>query len=152
MSIRESLMADLKTAMQAHDKETTGTLRLINAAIKDKDIAARTEDSREGISEDQVMALFQTMIKQRRESAKIYRDGGRPELAEKEEAEIVVIEKYLPKQLSEDEIKAAVKAAVAEVGAESVKDMGKVMGVLKAKYAGQMDFGKAGAIVKDSFK
>lgn len=150
MSIRENLMADTKTAMKAKEKETLATLRLISAAIKDKDIAARTTGKELGDTE--IMALFQTMIKQRRESVKMYKDGGRPELAEKEEAEIVVIEKYLPQQLSEDEMKEAIAAAVAETGAESIKDMGKVMGVLKGKYVGQMDFGKAGALVKESFK
>jgi len=152
MSIREKIMADTKEAMKAQDKEVLSTLRLMSAAIKDKDINARTETNREGIDETQIMSLFQTMIKQRRESAKVYRDGGRPELAEKEESEISVIEKYLPKQLSEDDMKSAIAAAVKEVGAESVKDMGKVMAVLKEKYTGQMDFGKAGALVKDSFK
>ena len=150
MSIRESVTADTKEAMKAKDKETLGTLRMVSAAIKDKDIAARTTGKE--VDDTQIMALFQTMIKQRRESAKVYREGGRPELAEKDEAEIVVIEKYLPKQLSEDEMKEVIAAVVTEVGAESVKDMGKVMGVLKEKYTGQMDFGKAGALVKDCFK
>lgn len=150
MSIRENLMADTKEAMKAKEKETLATLRLISAAIKDKDIAARTTGKE--LDDTQIMALFQTMIKQRRESVKMYKDGGRPELAEKEEAEIVVIEKYLPQQLSEDEMKAAIAEAVAETGAESIKDMGKVMGILKGKYVGQMDFGKAGALVKESFK
>ncbi len=148
MSLRAQITADLKTAMFAKDEMTTSTLRLMNAAIKDKDIAARTAENRDGIGDPQILALFQTMIKQRQESIKMYEQGNRPELAAKEQGEIAVIERYMPKQMSEDEVKAAVAAAVTAAAATSVKDMGKVMNELKAKYTGQMDFAKAGALVK----
>lgn len=151
MSLREKLTADLKQAMIGKDETSVATLRLMNAAIKDKDIAARTADSREGIKDDQILSLFQGMIKQRQESIKMYIQGNRPELAAQEQGEIGVIERYLPKQMSDDETKAAVAGAIASVGATSIKDMGKVMAELKAKYAGQMDFSKVGPIVKEKF-
>lgn len=139
----------MKKAMIAKDEAKLGTIRLIIAAMKDKDIAARTAESREGISDDQILSMMQSMIKQRQESIKMYEQGKRQDLADKEAAEIKVIESYLPAQLSEDEVKAAVQKAVASVGANSIKDMGKVMAELKAKYSGQMDFAKAGVIVKE---
>ena len=121
----------------------------MNAAIKDKDIAARTAESREGIKDEQILSLLQTMIKQRQESIKLYQQGKRQDLVDKESAEIKVIEDYLPTQLSDDEMKAVVQKVIASTGAASVKDMGKVMAELKAKYSGQMDFSKAGGMVKE---
>lgn len=149
MSLRERFTTDLKAAMHARNENTVGTLRLIIAALKDKDIAARTAESRESIKDDQILAMMQGMIKQRQESIRMYEQGNRPELAAKEQAEISVIERYLPKQMSDDETKAAVVSAVAEAGASSIKDMGKVMATLKAKYTGQMDFARAGVFVKE---
>lgn len=149
MSLREKFTADLKQAMLAKDEMTVATVRLITAAMKDKDIAARTAESREGISDAQIMSMLQGMIKQRQESIRMYQQGNRQDLADKEQAEIKVIERYLPKQMSDDEMKAAVAAAIAAAGASSVKDMGKVMAELKAKYSGQMDFSKVGSLVKE---
>jgi len=147
--LRETLNQALKDAMKAKDAQRMATLRLILAALKDRDIAARTSgDDRTGIPEDAILSLLQTMVKQRRESITMYEQGGRQDLADKEKAEIAVIESFLPKQLSEAEVEAAARAAIAEVGAQGIKDMGKAMGVLKAKYAGQMDFAKAAAILK----
>jgi uncharacterized protein YqeY len=125
------------------------TLRLVNAAIKDKDIDARAQGSEEGVGNDDVLAILGKMAKQRMESARAYEEGGRLDLAEREQAEIVVIEEFLPRQLSEEEAAAAIDAALAETGAASIRDMGKVMGLLKAKYTGQMDFGRVGPILKD---
>lgn len=144
--LRDKITSALKEAMKAKDAARLGTLRLINAAIKDQDIALRTEGREVGESE--VLVILGKMVKQRQESARVYEEGGRFELAERELAEIKVIEDYLPAQLSEDESTAAVDAAIANVGAESIRDMGKVMGELKAKYTGQMDFGAVGPIVK----
>ena len=149
MSLREKLTENLKRAMHARDEITVATLRLIIAAMKDKDIAARTAESREVIRDEQILSLLQSMVKQRQESIKMYLQGGRPELAERESAEIRVIESYLPKQLSEDEMKTVVQQAIVAAGATGIKDMGKVMAELKAKYSGQMDFSKAGGLVKD---
>ena len=149
MSLREKFTEDMKQAMRDKSEVALATLRLINAAIKDKDIAARTADSREGIKDEQILSLLQGMIKQRQESIKLYVQGGRQELADKEAAEIKVIEAYLPKQLSDDEMKAVVLKTITSVGATNVKDMGKVMAELKAKYSGQMDFSKVGGIVKE---
>lgn len=147
--LRETLNQALKDAMKAKDAQRTATLRLILAALKDRDIAARTSgDDRTGIPEDAILSLLQTMVKQRRESITMYEQGNRQDLADKEKSEIAVIESFLPKQLSEAEVEAAARAAIAEVGAQGIKDMGKAMGVLKAKYAGQMDFAKAAAILK----
>ncbi|MCE9508720.1 MAG: GatB/YqeY domain-containing protein [Alphaproteobacteria bacterium] len=149
MSLREKFTEDLKLAMRAKDETQVGTLRLIIAAMKDKDIAARTAESREGIKDEQILSLLQAMIKQRQESIKMFIQGNRPELADKEQSEIRVIEHYLPKQLSDDEMKNVVQQAIAATGAASIKDMGKVMAELKAKYSGQMDFSKVGGLVKD---
>lgn len=148
MSTREKISATLKDAMKNKEMERVSTIRLINAAIKDKDIATRTEGRNDGIDESAVLSLLQGMIKQRVESAKIYRENNRPELADKEESEIAVIEGFLPQQLSEEDMAKAIDAAIAETGAASMQDMGKVMGVLKAKYAGQLDMGKAGGVIK----
>ncbi|CTQ32363.1 GatB/YqeY domain-containing protein [Jannaschia rubra] len=147
MDLRERLSARLKEAMRDKDTRRIGTLRLINAAIQDQDIALRTEGRTVGDAE--VTAILAKMVKQRQESARAYEEGGRLELAQAELDEIGVIEEFLPKKLSDAEIDAAVDAAVAETGATSVRDMGKVMGVLKARYPGQIDFGAVGPMVKD---
>ncbi len=143
---RTQITDALKQAMKAKDSERLGTLRLINAAIKDRDIALRTE-GRE-VSDDEILAILGKMVKQRQESTKAYEEGGRLELAQREMDEIKVINDFLPAQLSEAEAAAAVDAAIAETGAESIRDMGKVMGILKGKYTGQMDFGAVGPMVK----
>jgi hypothetical protein len=147
--MRDKINDDLKTAMKAGDKDRVGTLRLVNAAIKSADIDARPKDK---ISDADILGVLAKMIKQRRDSIEQFRAGGRPELADKEAAEIVVIEGYMPKQMSEAEAKAAIEAIVKETGAAGPKDMGKVMAALKAKYAGQMDFGKASGITKELLK
>ncbi len=146
-SLRERFTADLKDAMKAGDKAKVSTLRLITSALKDKDIEARGLGKGETTA-DELLALLQKMIKQRQESIAIYDANGRPELADGERAEVEVISAYLPKQMSEAEVKAAIDAAIAETGASAVKDMGKVIGVLRANYAGQMDFGKVSPMVK----
>ena len=148
MELRARVNGALKEAMKAKEADKLATLRLINAAIKDRDIEARGDGQEEGVGDDAVLSILGKMVKQRQESAKVYEEGGRLELAEKERAEILIIEEFLPRQLSEDEAAAAVEAAIAEVGATTIRDMGKVMGALKAKYTGQMDFGKAGPMVK----
>jgi uncharacterized protein YqeY len=145
--MRETINAALREATKAQDKRRISTLRLISAAIKDRDIAARGAGT-EKATDAELLDLLAKMIKQREESQKIYADAGRPELAQQEGEEIVIIREYLPKQLSDAEMQKAVADAIAASGASSIKDMGKVMGALKAKYAGQMDFGKAGAVVK----
>jgi uncharacterized protein YqeY len=143
---RTEITDALKEAMKAKDATRLGTLRLINAAIKDRDIALRAEGGEVGDAE--ILAILGKMVKQRQESAKAYEEGGRLELAEQEMAEIKVITDFLPAQLSEDETAAAVDEAIATTGAESIRDMGKVMSVLKGKYTGQMDFGAVGPLVK----
>jgi uncharacterized protein YqeY len=148
MGLRDQLNTAVKEAMKARDQKRLGTLRLIQANIKDKDIAGRTEESREGISDDEILALFGKLIKSREDSIALYEKGGRPELAEAEKAEIAILREFMPRQLDEAETKAAIAAVVAEVGAASLKDMGKVMAALKERYTGTMDFGKAGAMVK----
>ncbi len=145
--LREDLQKALKEAMLAHDAATTGAVRLIIAGQKEKDVEARGKGAKEA-TDAELLAMMQGMIKQRNDSIKMFMEGNRPELAEKEKAEIAVIERFLPKQMTDSEIAAAVQAIVAETGAASMKDMGKVMGALKAKYAGQLDFGKANNVVK----
>ena len=145
--LRESINNAMKDAMKARDERRVGTLRMMNAAIKNADIAARGE-GKEPLNEADLMSLFQKMIKQRQESVELYDKGGRAELAAQEREEIAIISAYLPKQMSEDDVKAAISAAIAETGAAGMKDMGKVIGVLRAKFAGQMDFGKASGMVK----
>ena len=145
---RTELNNSMKEAMKARDEITLGTVRMVLAKIKDQDIAARSTGNQDGISDGEIASLLQNMIKQRQESAKMYRDGKRPELAEQEDKEISVIEKYLPKQLSDAEIQKVVEDLISSTGAASIKDMGKVMGELKANYAGQLDMGKAGAVLK----
>lgn len=146
-SLRERFTADLKEAMKAGEKGKVSTIRLITSALKDKDIEARGLGKGE-TTPDELLALLQKMIKQRQESIAIYEANGRPELAAGEKAEVEVISSYMPKQMSDDEVQAAIAAAVAESGAASVKDMGKVIAILRANYAGQMDFGKASGMVK----
>jgi uncharacterized protein YqeY len=146
--LRDNLNEALKDAMRARDATTLGAIRLILAKLKEVDIAARTEASREGVADDRILSMLQGMIKQRNESVVLYEKGNRPELAEKEKAEIAVIERFLPKQMDEAAVAAAVAEAVAATDAKTVKDMGGVMAALKAKYAGQMDFAKASAAVK----
>ncbi|MEJ6397867.1 GatB/YqeY domain-containing protein [Yoonia sp. 208BN28-4] len=150
MDMRDRVNAALKDAMKAKEADRLSTLRLINAAIKDRDIALRgTEDEAKGCENSDVLAILGRMVKQRQESARAYEEGGRLELAEKELAEIKIIEEFLPKQLTAEETEKAVDAAIADVGADSIRDMGKVMGALKGKYTGQMDFGKVGPMVKN---
>ncbi len=139
MGLRERINDSLKEAMKAKDARRVGTLRLVNAALKDKDIAARTETSRELLGDDEILSLLAKMIKQREDSITAYDAGNRPELAQAERDEIAVIREFMPKQMDADEAKAAIAAVIAEVGAASVKDMGKVMSALKERYAGQMD-------------
>ena len=145
--MREAINAALKEAMKARDSERTGTLRLMGAAIKDVDIASRVTGDGTA-TDDELKTLFAKMIKQRQESASIYEQNGRPELAAKERGEIAVIQEFLPAQMDEAAVSAAIDAAIAETGAASMKDMGKVMGALKAKYAGQMDFSAVNGVVK----
>ena len=146
--MRERINAALKEAMLAKAKLRVSTIRLMLAAIKDRDIALRGEDSGTGLDDAGIMALLAKMVKQREESAATYGTAGRMELAERENAEIAVIKDFLPKQLAEDEVAAAIRNALAETGASSIRDMGKVMGVLKSQYAGQMNFGAVGGRVK----
>lgn len=148
MSTREKINAAMKDALKNKDMERLSTVRLIIAAMKDKDINSRTDGPNEGIDESTLLSMLQSMIKQRMESSKIFRENNRPELADKEDAEIAVIESFLPKQLSDDEVAKVVADIIATTGASGIKDMGKVMGELKAKYAGQLDMGKAGAVIK----
>lgn len=153
--MREQISEAVKTAMKSGDKRRLSTLRLIQAAIQDRDIAARVDAKGQSTGQDKIddaelLQLLQKMIKQRRESVKMYGEAGRTELAEQEQSEIDIIEEYLPKQMSETEITAAVTTIVEEIGASSLKDMGRTMSALKERYAGQMDFGKASAVVKTS--
>ena len=148
MTLRQELNESMKTAMKARDDRRLSCLRMVLAAIKDKDIANRTETSREGIPDDEIRQLLQKLIKQRRESAELYDKGGRPELAAGERAEAAIIEGFLPKQLDPAAMAAAVDQAVTATGAASLKDMGKVMAYLKERHAGTMDFAAASALVK----
>lgn len=145
--LREDLQNALKDAMKSKDMATVSAVRLIIAGQKEKDVVARGA-GKECASDADLLSMMQTMIKQRTESAKIYKEGNRPELAAKEEAEIAVIERFLPKQLSEEETKAALTAIIAKTGAQGMKDMGKVMAELKSAYAGQVDMGKASGLIK----
>ena len=145
--LRDEVQNAIKEAMKNHEADKLSTARMILAGIKEKDVDARGK-GKECAAEADLMSMMQTMIKQRQESAKMYRDGNRPELAEKEEKEIEIIQSFLPKQMSDAEVEAAIAAVVAEVGATSMKDMGAVMGKLREKYAGQMDFGAASGKIK----
>lgn len=147
--LRTRFQDQLKQSIHAKDEIAVSTLRLIIAAMKDRDIAARGKGNWEGISDDDILAMLQSMIKQRHESIKMYEVGNRPELAAREASEIRIIETFLPAQLSEDEVKAAIEDAVTGVSATGIKDMGKVIGALKSKYTGQMDFSKVSLLVKE---
>lgn len=147
--MRETINDALKQAMRDKAKARLSTLRLINAAIKDMDISLRGEGRDEGASDDDILKILAKMVKQRQESARTYEEGGRLDLAEREFDEIKVIEEFLPRQLEETEVVSAIDAAIAVVGASSIRDMGKIMGELKSKYTGQIDFAKAGPMVKD---
>ncbi len=144
--MRQEIMDMLKTAMKAGDKRRVETLRLVNAAIKDRDIAARGEGKT--VADEDIIALLGKMVKSRQESMDIYDRNARPELAQQEREEIAIISEFLPKQMSDADVAAAIKAAIAETGAASLKDMGKVVGALKAKYAGQFDVAKVSGLVK----
>lgn len=145
--LREDLQNALKEAMKEKNMAVVGAVRLIIAGLKEKDVEARGK-GKEKAEDTELLAMMQTMIKQRNESVKIYIEGNRPGLAEKEKAEIEVIERFLPKQLSDDEVNKVIQSVIASIGAQSIKDMGKVMAALKNEYAGQMDFGKASGIIK----
>lgn len=145
--LRDDINNALKEAMKARNERHVSTLRLMNAAIKDKDIEARG-NGKGPLTDEELLSVFQKMVKQRQESADLYEKGGRPELAKQEQEEIAIITSYLPKQMSEDETKAAIAEAINETGAVSMKDMGKVIGLLRGKYAGKMDFAKASGLVK----
>ncbi len=147
--LRTRLNDSLKAAMKAKETLTVATVRLILAALKDRDIAARGKGNLEGIDEDGILAMLQSMIKQRRESIVLYEKGGRLELARQEAEEITVIEQFLPRQLTEDEMAEAIMAVIEDVEAKSLKDMGRTMAALKERYAGRMDFAKASARVKE---
>ncbi len=149
--IRDTLSNAQKDAMKARDTARLSTVRLILAAVKDRDIANRGA-GKEQASEDEILQLLAKMIKQREESAKVYTDGGRPELAEKERQEITVIQGFMPEQLSDEKVREICAAVVAELGAQGLKDMGKCVAVLKERYAGQIDFAKASAVLKDLLK
>lgn len=146
--LREAFSERLKQAMRAKDARTLSTVRLIMAALKDRDIAARGTGNTAGIPDPEILRLLQGMIKQRRESIVLYQQGNRPELARQEEEEIAVIESFLPKQMSDEEIAAAAKAVISETGAAGIKDMGKVMAALRERHSGTMDMARAGAVVK----
>lgn len=146
---RTRLNEALKDAMKARDQGAVSTLRLILAALKDRDIAARTKGKSDGIGDDEILDLLQKMVRQRQDSIEMYQKGGRQDLVDKEGAEIEVIERFLPQQLDESEIRGAVGEVIGELEASSIKDMGRVMGELKQRYAGRMDFGKASALVKE---
>jgi uncharacterized protein len=149
MALRERFNEQLKEAMRAKDQRRVSTLRMVLAALKDKDIAARTETSREGVPDDEVLSLLAKMIKQREESAAAFESGGRPELAQAERAEIGIIREFMPKQMSPEESHAAAQSMIGELGASSMKDMGKVMAALKERYAGQINFSRASGTVKE---
>ena len=147
--MRDILDKSLKDAMRARDTQKISTIRLINAAIKDRDIAIRSEDNLEGVSDGEILSILSKMIKQRKESAKQYEEGGRLELAQQEFEEIEIIENFLPRQLDPNEIEQIVKKIILEINANSLRDMGKVMSLLKENYSGKMDFGKAGVVAKE---
>lgn len=149
MDKREEFTAALKDAMRGKDEVAVATVRLIIAALKDRDIAARGTDKAGGIPDAEILSMLQGMVRQRQESSKVYRDAGRADLADREDAEIKVIERFLPRQMGDEEVRIAVASAISAVGAKDIKDMGKVMAEIKAKYAGQMDLAKAGVFVKE---
>jgi uncharacterized protein YqeY len=146
--LRDEFNDALKAAMKEKDQVAVSTLRLIRTAIKDRDIAVRGKGERQEITDQEILQVLQTMVRQRQESIALYEQGGRKELAEREAAEVEIIQRFLPKQMSEEETAAAISEVVQEVGAAGIKDMGRTMGVLRERYAGQMDFGKASAELK----
>ena len=148
MSLRERINNSLKEAMKSGDKLKVSTFRLMNAAIKERDIQGRTTGRDAGVSNDQILEVFVKMVKQRQESLATYEQAGREDLAAQERGEIAIIQSFMPQPLSEDEMKSQIERTIKEMGAQGMKDMGKVMGALKQRYAGRMDMGKAGAIVK----
>ena len=152
MSIRKKIEADLQLALKEKNRIVISTLRLIIAGIKDKDIAFRSKDNKEGIKEDDIKQLLKKMIKQRNESIEIYKKGNRNDLLDIEKKEVQIISKFLPKQFSEEETNKICKETINKVGATSVKDMGKVMGMLKKNYADVLDFSRAGLILKNMLK
>lgn len=147
--IREELKNALIVSLKAKEDKKVSTIRLINAAIKDKDIEARPKGNVDGIDDTAILSLLQSMIKQRNESIEMYKQGNRPDLVEKEQGEITIIQSFLPQQMSEAEVKAAINTIMTQTGASSIKDMGKVMAALKAEYAGKLDFGSASALIKE---
>ena len=147
--LRNQISASLQEALKAKDQTKASTLRLILAALKDRDIAERPKGNVSGLDDGEILKLLQSMIKQRKESIELYEKGNRLELAEKEQQEITYIEDFLPKQLSEDEVKTIVKSTISELGAKDIRDMGKVMSFLREKYSGQMDLGTAGKLLKE---
>lgn len=147
--LRDDINAALKEALKAQEKRRTSTLRLINAAIKDRDIEQRGQ-GKDPLTDDEVLALLAKMVKQREESARLYDEGGRPDLAEQEREEIVYIKAFMPQQLGEDETRAAIAAIIAEIGAAGIKDMGRTMALLKERHAGALDFGRASQWVKEA--
>ena len=149
MEMRERIATGLIDAMKNQDKARLATLRLINAAVKDKDIALRGEGDAGGVSDSDVLAILGKMVKQRQESARAYEEGGRLDLAARERDEVEIIQEYLPRKLTEEEVNKAVDQAIRATEAASIRDMGKVMGALKAKYTGQMDFGRVGPMIKE---
>jgi uncharacterized protein YqeY len=148
VSKREEFSSALKEALKNKDNVTLSTVRLITSALKDRDINARSSGNMDGISEPEILSLLMSMIKQRQESSKTYRDANRADLADREDQEIKIIETFLPQQLSEAQTAEAVDNVIKETGAAGIKDMGKVMNELKARYAGQMDMGKVGGVVR----
>ncbi len=150
--LRERFSADLKEALKARESQRVSTLRLITAAIKDRDIAMRGQETGEGVDDGEILAILAKMIKQRQESAKAYEEGGRLDLAEQEREEIRIIRDYLPRQMTEQEVEAAITRAIETTGAASIRDMGKVMAELKARHTGQMDFARASAAIKEGLR
>jgi uncharacterized protein YqeY len=148
MDKRTQFKTSLTEAMKAKDEIRVSTLRLVMAALKDKDIEARGQGNPDGISEPQILSLLQNMLKQRKESSATYRSANRADLADREDAEIKIIQEFMPQQMSDAEAQQAIEKLIAETGAAGVKDMGKVMGELKNRYAGQMDMGKASGLIK----
>ncbi len=148
MALREEFTQSMKDAMKGGEKERLGVIRMIMSALKDRDIEARGQ-GKEPLSDEDILGLLQKLVKQRQDSITLYNQGGRPELAAQEEAEIAVIRSFMPQQMGEAETRAAISAVIAATGAAGVKDMGKVMGALKAQYAGKMDFGMASPLVKE---
>ena len=146
--LRKRITETMKSAMKAKEQTALSTVRLIQAALKDRDIAARSKGNMDGIADDEILSMLQSMIKQRRDSIEMYEKGGRPELAEREAQEIDIIEGFLPEQMSDEDSAAAIDAVMAELEATTMKDMGRVMAALKERFAGSMDFGKASGIVK----